>query len=315
MKKQGVIYITAGRGCVAEALESAASLKRVMPALPVTLFCDQVMSNKLLDQVVSLESDRWDPSVRISHIGNSPYEYTLFLDADTYIAGDLSQLFPILDRFDMALAHSPTRSSYRPDRVPDSFPEFNGGVILFRRSPSVHDLFSRWADYYARDLERLRRGEIDWRRAHERVFYHGNLPDQPTLREALYGSDLRIATLPPEYNCRFSLPGFVDGPVKILHGRGTNLAEVAAAINAVTTRRAYEERSGTIKLIRHREPTRNAWTFENILYTSRRRGLRWTVRAAARRLVGATSRDEKASEHISSASTPTGDSPTPRART
>jgi len=293
MKKQGVIYIAVGPACIGEALTSAASLKRVMPGLPVTLFCDQIMSDQLLDQVVPVERNHWDPSVKIDHIANSPYEHTLFLDADTYITGDLSELLSILDRFDVALAHSPVRTSYRPDAVPDSFPEFNSGVILFRQSTSVRDLFSRWADYYARDLERLRRGEIGWRRAHENTFYHGDLPDQPTLREALYCSDLRVATLPPEYNCRFSLPGFVDGQVKILHGKSLHLPEFAAAINAVVSRRGYEERSGTIKLIRHREPTKNAWTFDNVLYTLRRRGFRWTLGAAAKRLIAAASRHEK----------------------
>lgn len=283
---KGVIYVATGERHVAEALVSARSLKTYMPDLPVTLFCNQIMTNELLEHVFPVERHCWDPSVRIDHIGSSPYEHTLFLDTDTYVAGDLAELFSILERFEVALAHSPTRGAYRPDGVPDSFPEFNGGVILFRRSSRVRDLFSRWAAYYARDLERLRRGEINWR-ARERAFYHGDLPDQPTLREALYDSDLRIATLPPEYNCRFSLPGFVDGHVKILHGKSAQLPELAVAINAVLTRRGYEERSGAIRLIRQREPTKDPWTFDNLLYTLRRRGVRWTLGAAAKRLLAA----------------------------
>jgi hypothetical protein len=283
--KQGVVYIAIGRECIGEALESAASLKHAMPACPVTLFCDQVMDYAPIDSVVPIEGNSWGPAVRIDLIGSSPYERTLFLDSDTYISGDLSELFSLTDNFDLAAAHAPVRASYQLDAVPDSFPEYNGGVILFRQSPSVRALFSKWADYYRRDLERLRCSEIRWRRPPERMFYHGDLPDQPTLREALYSSDLRIATLPPEYNCRFSLPGFVDGQVKILHGRALNLPQVAEAINAVTTRRGFEERSGTIRLIRHREPSKHVLSVENILYTLRRRGLRWTASTVARRLL------------------------------
>jgi hypothetical protein len=285
--KQGVVYIAIGRECIGEALESAASLKHAMPACPITLFCDQVMDYAPIDSVVPIEGSSWGPAVRIDMIGSSPYERTLFLDSDTYISGDLSELFSLMDHFDLAAAHAPVRASYQLDAVPDSFPEYNGGVILFRQSPSVRALFSKWADYYRRDLDRLRRSEIRWRRPPERMFYHGDLPDQPTLREALYSSDLRIATLPPEYNCRFSLPGFVDGQVKILHGRGLNLPQVAAAINAVTSRRGFEERSGTIRLVRYREPSKHALSVDNVLYTLRRRGIRWMIGAGWRRLAAA----------------------------
>ena len=84
---------------------------------------------------------------------------------------------------------------------------------------------------------------------------------------------------------RVILPGFVDGQVKILHGRALNLPQVAEAINAVTTRRGFEERSGTIRLMRHREPSKHVLSVENILYTLRRRGLRWTASTVARRLL------------------------------
>jgi hypothetical protein len=39
------------------------------------------------------------------------------------------------------------------------------------------------------------------------------------MRIALYRSKLRIATLALEYNCRFHAFGYLNGPVKILHGR------------------------------------------------------------------------------------------------
>ena len=217
---RGVIYIATGPAHVAEALTSAASVKRHMPDLPITLFSDRGCADPNIDRVIRIEPDPSRPSsaTKHTHIGASPYRESLYLDSDTYMCGKLDDLFTLLETFDLAAAHAPMRAMHEIDAVPDCFPEFNCGVILFRRSAAVDALFSQWADAFARNLDLLQRDQIRWLHpAHERAHALG---DQGAFREALYRSPVRFATLPPEYNCRFSVPGFVDGPVKILHGRG-----------------------------------------------------------------------------------------------
>lgn len=277
--QQGVIYIATGERHVAEALVSARSLKTHMPHLAVTLYTDQAAVASEVDAVVAFAAHGY--LSRIPALEASPYERTLFLDSDTYVCGDLAGLFALLDEFDIALAQSPTRAIYEVEGVPDSFPEFNAGVMLYRRSPAVQAALRDWAERFARFQEQRDRGEVRWLRPEgKRILSH----DQGALREALYWSRLRIATLPPEYNCRFTQPGFVDGPVKILHGRGLDLATVAAAFNQTTGRRGYEERAGRLRVRRYPEPDSAAYSLGNIRYTLRRRGVRWTAGAAVRRL-------------------------------
>jgi hypothetical protein len=285
---RGVIYVAFGQEYVSEVLVSAASVKRHMPQLPITVFCDASIACPDVNQVIAVEPDVSFPgcAAKIRHIGASPYDQTLFLDSDTYVCGDLAELFALLEVFDLAAAHAPTRAIYEVEGVPDSFPEFNTGVILFRRSPDMQAVLSGWADLYSRHLERVDRGALRWLQPADRRWHRLN--DQGAFREALYRSSLRIATLPPEYNCRFTAPGFVDGPVKILHGRGPDLSETAAEINAISTRRGYEERSGRLRLVRHPEANSSTYSFENIRYTLRRRGIGWTAQAAVRRLLGTT---------------------------
>ncbi|MGD1716608.1 hypothetical protein [Dapis sp. BLCC M172] len=67
-----------------------------------------------------------------------------------------------------------------------------------------------------------------------------HLHDQPSFREALYHSNLRVATLIPEYNCRFVMAGYVDREVKILHGRHTNLPAIAKRINSYKKQRIFK---------------------------------------------------------------------------
>ena len=283
---RGVIYIATGPAYVAEALLSAASVKSSMPAVPITLFSDCEPADANIDRVVRIEPDPYRPTAALkhTHIVASPYRETLYLDTDTYVCGKLDGLFTLLEVFDLAAAHSPARAMHEVDGVPDSFPELNCGVLLFRRCAAVEALFSRWAEAFARNLDLVQRDEIRWLHpAHERAHALG---DQGAFREALYRSRARLATLPPEYNCRFSSPGFVDGPVKILHGRGVDLSNVAARINATTTRRGYEERAGALRLRHYPAPSRDLYSISNIRYTLRRRGISWTVSAAFRRLFG-----------------------------
>lgn len=287
---RGVIYVATGAAYVAEALASAASVKQHMPGLPITLFCDREAADPNVDRVVRIEPDRSFPGCagKIPHIAASPYEQTLFLDSDTYVCGDLGDLFTLLERFDLAAAHAPSRAIYDVDGVPDSFPELNTGVILFRRSPSVLASLSLWTDTFKDKLERLHRDEIRWRSPQDQRVHV--LDDQGAFREAMYRSRARIAVLPPEYNCRFSAPGFVDGPVRILHGRGVDLTKVAAAINAISTRRGYQERSGKLRLMSYPKASSKTYSWQNVRYTLYRRGLRWTLAAAARQLRAAARR-------------------------
>ena len=121
---------------------------------------------------------------RIDAMARTRFERTLHLDADVLAVADLRDVFEVLDRFDIALAHDQWRNSpaanaqwRRP--LPNAFPQFNGGVIAYRRTPEVLAFLAAWAD--ALRASGLKR-------------------DQPVLRELLWESDLRIATLPPEYN-------------------------------------------------------------------------------------------------------------------
>jgi hypothetical protein len=63
--------------------------------------------------------------------------------------------------------------------------------------------------------------------------------DQVALRVALAKSDLRIATLPNNYNFRANINQSVAGTVKILHCHG-ELQEIAQIVNQQNSIRIYQ---------------------------------------------------------------------------
>ncbi|NER01847.1 MAG: TIGR01627 domain-containing protein [Okeania sp. SIO3C4] len=208
-KSIGVIYIATGERFIREACHSVASLKAQMPNMPVTIFASKDIKNSNFDRVVVIEKPDYNHIDKIKYMSASPYDYTLFIDTDTYISADFAEIFTLLDKFDMGVAHAPMNIRGFVNGVPESFQQFNTGVILYKKSAEMKQLFSQWLE-----------------------LYNPPNPDQPTFREALYYSKLRIATLAPEYNCRFPFPGAVSGIVKILHGRHENLPLVAEKINS-----------------------------------------------------------------------------------
>ena len=124
---------------------------------------------------------------KLDYLAQTPFEQTLYLDTDTSLNADIQGMFQILKRFDIALGHAHRRNT--PDRLanwrielPHAFPQFNSGVFLYRKTPAVLEFLQTWNRHFKEA---------------------GFLQDQMTLRELLWLSDLRIATLPPEYNVRY----------------------------------------------------------------------------------------------------------------
>jgi hypothetical protein len=190
----GVLLVATGIHHRTLALKTALSVRRYCPGLPVVLFSDAEGCNALaagtkhadcLDQVVLLANPHHRS--KVDALALSPFKRSLYLDADTRLVADVRDIFALLDRFDIALAHAHARNRpatlavWRHD-LPDAFPQFNSGVIAWRQNASTQSMLEAWPQHY--------------RQA-------GFRKDQVTLRELLWQSDLRIATLPPEYNIRY----------------------------------------------------------------------------------------------------------------
>jgi hypothetical protein len=192
LQEHGVIYgVSGSHRNLLECEFSAKSIKKFHPDLNISLFIDNENKKKIQDtslfhKVITLTNP--NRRNKLDAILNSPYEKTLYLDNDTELKKPiLKEAFRLLDRFDVALTHAPLkRVCTQIEHIPNSFPEFNGGVIFFKKSPEVQALMQRWNDdYHARNIQT--------RYGHR---------DQPYLRRALWESDLRIATLLPDYNNR-----------------------------------------------------------------------------------------------------------------
>lgn len=239
--KCGVIYVATGEAYFEEAKFSAQSVRDVSPNLSITIFTDLDRSGQdPFDRVLTVDSPKYPYLGRIKCLQKTPYEKTLFLDSDTFVAKDIRPLFKLLDRFDFAAAHAPIRiaegegtihAGYPIEGVPDAFPEMNGGVLLYLNTTATRQMLT------------------DWERRYERVVCEVGeaRSDQPALRKSLYENPVQFTVLPPEYNFRLPFPSYAYNSVKVLHGRVPNPRKAAPKINKYTVPRVYIPGLGTIR--------------------------------------------------------------------
>ena len=203
--QKGVIYVATGAGYLELARASAASLRASNPGLAVDLFTDDLGAPglEMFDEVHAVPVVH--PRAKLECMALTRFERTLYLDADTLVVGDLDDLWGLLDRFDLALAHDVRRASELIRQglevtTPYAFPQMNSGVVLYRRSPAIAEFLANWlARFHASGVAR----------------------DQIVLKDLLWQSNIRFYVLPPEFNLRrvTVLEAWepLDAEVKIIH--------------------------------------------------------------------------------------------------
>jgi hypothetical protein len=183
----GVLHIAFGRKFIDQASFSAQSLK-LRTDIDVTIFCDEPPEHPVFDnhRIIKPTHKR----CKVDYIYQSPYERTLYLDSDTKVVFDISDLFDLFARFDVCGAQDYARKSSRwfsigeYKDIPYAFPEYNGGVMGFRKSDRSKEFFALWKSKF------------------HQYYAETNGQDQASLRIALWNSDIALGTLPPEYNVR-----------------------------------------------------------------------------------------------------------------
>jgi|694.fasta_scaffold04389_15 hypothetical protein len=220
--KKGILYVATGERFLKEACRSAVRVKELMPSVPIALASDLQGPKELFDHHLPIMEPKYDFSDKIGPLLSTPFERTVFLDTDTWLCEQVPEMFAILDRYDVAMAHAPMRYTAASE-APSTFPECNSGVIAFNMNNRTRGLFDLWQKLYQ-----------------ERLKNNGVVEDQPSLRDALWQSDISFAALPPEYNFRFIMPSFAGrGGIKILHGRHPDYEGLSASLNKSGSPRVF----------------------------------------------------------------------------
>jgi Glycosyl transferase family 8 len=203
MLHRGVIYCATTQIAYLEsALISAIALRSLEPTLPITIISDQPLLNLLpLDKhgitprfLGSGEmGDRdafFSRAIKTQLFSYSPYQETVFLDADILPLKPLTPIWDYLNQGDwaMVLDRNPTvgdcdhialpEKTYTLQSLPETTPHFNSGVMVWRANAATQTLFQHW--------------HTEWQ--------HFQKQDQLALVRAIQATQLPIVRLPITYN-------------------------------------------------------------------------------------------------------------------
>ncbi len=194
MIDRGILLNAAGQRYIDEANVASERIRKIWPAMDVTIFQHHIDGRPV--QLYRMEG-----------MHRTPYELTLALDTDVWMVDPVPELFDVLQRFDMALPMADIRNVYPLD-VPACFYDFCPCVFAYRWSKEMRQFLEDWNRRFLDHHERL-----DGKSHPEVGWFHS----QPSFSEALYHSNLRVATLGSEYNWQGT--GYVNKRVKIIHKR------------------------------------------------------------------------------------------------
>jgi hypothetical protein len=237
MKTKGFVYACSHDDWLEEALRSALSVKKVMPDVERELYITEnlIPANKTIlesafTKVVPLQRVSFPHRPRFDACLMTTLDRPVFIDGDTFVLEPVYELFEVLDDFDIALCIDPqlhhpkaidsNLHSFLPS-VSMAVPEFNAGLIVANNTEKFRNFIKSWMQLFKICLTRQ------------------YAMDQVALRVALAKSDLRIATLPNNYNFKANIIQAAAKLVKILHCHG-DLEEISKGINQRRTIRSYE---------------------------------------------------------------------------
>lgn len=204
---RGVVYVCFGAPASAQADSSIRSLSRVAPGLPVLVVGDgdavQHFAGRAGVDVVTPNVDPFKSASLFGfHAGRikpllaalSPFEETLYVDADTEFKVSPTVGFDMLARWDVVVAEAEIRSLavVFPDNTTEASDTarwlgtphilyHNSGMIFWRRNESTLRLFELWSE--------------EWQK------YRG-WDEQVALLRALLLSDVLFLNVPFTWNCR-----------------------------------------------------------------------------------------------------------------
>jgi hypothetical protein len=203
MNSRGVIYCaTTHINYLEAALISAIALRQLEPTLPITLISDRPLLQQLplsdygitprliLPDEVSMGGAFLSRAIKTQLASFSPYQETLFLDADILPVKSIAALWSYLAHGDIAMVsdRNPTIAlcdhiaqseiDYTLQVVPGSTAHFNSGVMLWRQTLKTQQLFQQW--------------HHEWQRFQKQ--------DQLALVRAIHTTQTAVVQLPITYN-------------------------------------------------------------------------------------------------------------------
>lgn len=200
-KGRGILYIVWGDqndGLLERSKASAAALHPELPVEVVRLPLEGNAVRMLLQKSRMFEL--------------SPFEETLFLDADTIVMGRLDYAFQKSQQFGLACCICESPWARRYESIRGDLIEYNTGVVFF--TPKARSVFEIWAQI----APEMNSSSLSYDKGKIEKMHHN---DQCSFAAAVEKANVSPFILPLNWNFRPQWQRSFFGPIKVWHDRST----------------------------------------------------------------------------------------------
>ena len=222
MVTNGYLYCAWGTYYTKLAAASVRSLRKADPTAHVTLVTrtdtkELRADEELWDRLVIKPDIRSGLAGKVDCLSNEYYENTLYLDSDTYICEDPSELFDLLGYFDLCVVGG----CGAVDTTMLGLTPYNTGVTLL--GPGTTELLKTFRAYYNDEEKRM-----ETNKTHRRPRCN---PTEPSFTLAIRDTDVRVHVLSNEWNALYRFDNCFSYDVKIIHGPPTDFEAMRERMN------------------------------------------------------------------------------------
>lgn len=153
MESRGIIYIAYGDKAISEFIKSSETMRQVCNH-PIVVISDKNVAGQKTIVFDSEPTGRW---AKLNADCLSPFDLTLYLDADTRVRQPIDAGFEMIaDGWDLAITPSQQQGpellwhvgeddkEYTLDTLGFDALQLQGGLFFFRKSRKVKRFFTRW---------------------------------------------------------------------------------------------------------------------------------------------------------------------------
>lgn len=245
-ERAGFVCAATGKRFVAECKASIASLRATHGDVSIEVYTDAPDEFPGIGHLI--ENPVFGFADKLVAMQRCSFERWIYIDTDATVLGDLTPIFAVLDRYDIALTHAPMRfnhPTYELSLGARTLPQFGAGFLAMKNNPRF------MAQWRANDELVIPRAKEFYVNGPKTTEFRAN--DQISLRQTLIEmwDEITIFTLPGEYNVRPF--GTFSGMPQVLHDRGFQRltpAKKARLLKDIFPPSRAEEGSGAVMYLR-----------------------------------------------------------------
>lgn len=214
------------------AILCAKSIKECMPLISISLCTENIFLEKarkcgIFEKVIIIENSSFLYLPKIDGISKTPYKYTIFIDADSYVGDCLNDLFSTIE--DQPYKFAAHFSFWKKTKINNGI---SSSILCYGSDDETKNIIQKWREEYLRYIDLVKINEIG---------------DQSFLSYVMYINKIPYYILGDEIHVPYYLSSCMNGKIRSVTGKNHDMCKnMHRFFNISENRRLYNAYNKTL---------------------------------------------------------------------